>query len=248
MPASTACSPAPDDNRGRPAGAACRLACTASDGDDPHGPARDRRAAGRPDQLHQAADLGRSRRRSSSCSGTTSRCSATTSPTRSRAPTRAAAPTSRSASAGNGQEARSRTSPATIAHRGQLDSPFGQQLNQHFAVALDNQLITVPSIDYKQYPDGIPADSGAEITGGFTISSAQDLATQLRLGALPINLKLISESQVSATLGKQALHQGLVAGAGRPARRGRCSCSLYYRVLGVIATAAWSSTRSTSTR
>ena len=36
--------------------------------------------------------------------------------------------------------------------------------------------------------------------------------TQLRLGALPIKLKLISESQVSATLGKQALHQGLIAG------------------------------------
>src|SRR6185312_2422671 len=100
-----------------------------------------------------------------------------------------------------------------IAHRGQLNSPFNNQQNQHFAVALDTQLITVPSIDFKQFPDGIPADQGADITGGFTIGSAQDLATQLRLGALPIKLKLISESQVSATLGKQALHQGLIAGA-----------------------------------
>src|SRR5205085_9054474 len=88
---------------------------------------------------------------------------------------------------------------------------LGQQLNQHFAVALDNKLIEVPQIDFKQYPDGIQG-GGADITGGFTIQSAQDLATQLRLGALPINLKLISESQVSATLGKQALHLGLVAG------------------------------------
>jgi SecD/SecF fusion protein len=123
-----------------------------------------------------------------------------------------------------------------IAHRGQVNSPFNQQLNQHFAVALDTQLITVPSIDYKQFPDGIPADNGADITGGFTISSAQDLATQLRLGALPIRLKLISESQVSATLGKQALHQGLVAGLV-----GLLIVVIflvaYYRVLGVIATA-----------
>jgi SecD/SecF fusion protein len=126
---------------------------------------------------------------------------------------------------------------AQIAHRGQGVGSFGQQLNQHFAVALDNQLITVPSIDFKIYPDGIPGDSGADITGGFTIQSAQDLATQLRLGALPINLKLISESQVSATLGKQALHQGLLAGAA-----GLIVVALflifYYRILGLIATAA----------
>jgi SecD/SecF fusion protein len=81
---------------------------------------------------------------------------------------------------------------AAIAHRGELVSGLGTTLNQHFAVALDTQLLTVPMIDYRQYPDGINGDNGAEITGGFTTSSAQDLATQLRLGALPINLKLIA--------------------------------------------------------
>jgi SecD/SecF fusion protein len=125
---------------------------------------------------------------------------------------------------------------STIAHRGDLVSGLGQTLNQHFAVALDNKLVTVPQIEFKTYPDGIPGDNGADITGGFTIQSAQDLATQLRLGALPINLKLISESQVSATLGKQALHQGLIAGAA-----GLLVVMIfliaYYRVLGVIATA-----------
>ena len=124
---------------------------------------------------------------------------------------------------------------ATIAHRGDLVSGLGQTLNQHFAVALDNQLITVPSVDFKQYPDGINGDNGADITGGFTITSAQDLANELRLGALPINLKLISESQVSATLGKQALHNGLTAGL-----IGLLVVVIflvaYYRVLGVIAT------------
>ena len=124
---------------------------------------------------------------------------------------------------------------STIARRGDLVSGLGQTLNQHFAVALDKKLITVPSIDFKTYPDGIPGDSGADITGGFTIQSAQDLATQLRLGALPISLKLISESQVSATLGKQALHSGLTAGL-----IGLLVVVIflvaYYRVLGVIAT------------
>jgi SecD/SecF fusion protein len=125
---------------------------------------------------------------------------------------------------------------AQIARRGDLVSGLGQTLNQHFAVALDNQLITVPYIDFKTYPDGINGDNGADISGNFTISSAQDLANELRLGALPINLKLISESQVSATLGKQALHNGLVAGLV-----GLLVVALfliaYYRVLGVIAVA-----------
>jgi SecD/SecF fusion protein len=125
----------------------------------------------------------------------------------------------------------------TIARRGQLDSGLGQTLNQHFAIVLDRKLVTVPQIDYKQYPDGITGDQGADITGGFTIQSAQDLAQLLRLGALPIGLKLISESQVSATLGKQALHQGLIAGLA-----GLIVVAVFliafYRVLGVIATVA----------
>jgi SecD/SecF fusion protein len=125
---------------------------------------------------------------------------------------------------------------AAIAKRGNILSPPGQQLNQHFAVALDNKLVTVPSIDFKQYPDGITGGNGADITGGFTIQSAQDLATQLRLGALPIKLRLISESRVSATLGKQALHDGLLAGA-----IGLAIVVLfllaYYRILGAIAVA-----------
>jgi SecD/SecF fusion protein len=78
---------------------------------------------------------------------------------------------------------------ANIAHRGDLVSGLGQTLNQHFAVALDNQLITVPFIDFKQYPDGISGDNGADISGSFTISSARALANQLRLSALPVSLR-----------------------------------------------------------
>ena len=125
---------------------------------------------------------------------------------------------------------------AAIARRGNLVSGFGTKHFQHFAVALDTQLITVPYIDYSLYPDGIQPSNGADISGNFTIQSAQDLATQLRLGALPINLKLISVSQVSATLGKQALHKGVLAGI-----IGLAAVMIfllaYYRVLGLIAVA-----------
>ena len=123
-----------------------------------------------------------------------------------------------------------------IAARGAQVSALGPQLNQHFAVALDTQLVTVPQIDFKQYPNGIVGGNGADITGGFTASSAQQLAQVLRLGALPIKLSLISEEQVSATLGKQALHDGLIAGMAGLAVV-ILFLLVYYRVLGVIATA-----------
>ncbi|HEY0362116.1 MAG TPA: protein translocase subunit SecD, partial [Solirubrobacteraceae bacterium] len=126
-----------------------------------------------------------------------------------------------------------------LSQRGQELSLGGQgdQSNQHFAIALDNELISVPQIDWHQYPDGLGGGQGSRISGGFTIDSAQQLANLLKTGALPIKLELISASQVSATLGKQALNQGLIAGAA-----GFIIVALFlltfYRVLGVIAVGA----------
>ena len=81
------------------------------------------------------------------------------------------------------------------------------------------------------------ARTGAQISGGFTIQTAQDLAKILKIGALPLKLSLVSRSQVCATLGKQALDQGLKAGIA-----GFIIVALFliifYRVLGVVATLA----------
>jgi SecD/SecF fusion protein len=107
----------------------------------------------------------------------------------------------------------------------------------HFAIVLDNKLISVPYIDPQQNPDGIDGSNGSEISGGFTIKSAQRLANLLKTGALPIHLELISQSQVSATLGQQALHQGLVAGIVGFAIVA-LFLLLFYRVLGIIAVGA----------
>src|SRR3954464_9940925 len=108
---------------------------------------------------------------------------------------------------------------------------------QHFAVVLDNELITVPFIDFQQNPDGIDATNGSQISGSFTIDSAQRLANLLKTGALPIKLQLISSSQVSATLGKQALDQGLVAGIAGFVLVA-IFLLIFYRILGVIAVGA----------
>ncbi len=125
-----------------------------------------------------------------------------------------------------------------ISQRGQdLALPGAQNTAQHFAVALDGKLISVASIDPNRLPDGIDGENGAIIEGGFTIQSAQDLADLLKLGALPIGLELISQSQVSATLGKQALHEGLIAGIVGLLLVAAFLIA-FYRILGVIATVA----------
>jgi SecD/SecF fusion protein len=128
-----------------------------------------------------------------------------------------------------------------IAQRGQDNAPPGANDGttgaQHFAIVLDNELISVPYIDYQDNPDGIDAVNGSQIEGGFTIKSAQNLSNLLKTGALPIKLELISQSQVSATLGQQALDQGLIAGIV-----GFAVVALFllvfYRVLGLIAVGA----------
>ncbi|MGH2947380.1 MAG: protein translocase subunit SecD, partial [Solirubrobacteraceae bacterium] len=127
-----------------------------------------------------------------------------------------------------------------IAQRGQDNALFGgdpTSTSQHFAIVLDNELVSAPFINYLENPDGIDGTTGAQISGSFTIQSAQDLAKILEIGALPIRLELISRSQVSASLGAQALDQGLAAGLA-----GFAIVALFllvfYRVLGLIATVA----------
>ena len=127
---------------------------------------------------------------------------------------------------------------ATLANRGKINSPPGAASNlQHFAVTLDGQLVTVPSIDFTQYPTGINASNGSEISGGFTYSTANQLANVLSNGALPVKLHEISSRLVSATLGHQSLNQGLIAGIVGLALV-VLFLLVFYRVLGVIAVTA----------
>jgi len=131
-----------------------------------------------------------------------------------------------------------------IAQRGQAQAigPVGgeeaAELSGHFAVVLDNEVKTRPIINFAENPDGIDGRQGAQISGGFnTIDEAQELATTLQIGALPINLKLISQTQVSATLGSEALDQGVKAGVVGFALV-IVFLLLYYRFLGLIASIA----------
>jgi SecD/SecF fusion protein len=112
-----------------------------------------------------------------------------------------------------------------------------EQLVQSFAITLDDQIVSLATIDYQENPEGIDGRTGAQIEGVGSFDDANDLAESLRIGALPIELKLISETQVSATLGRQALDQGLLAGAAGLALT-ILFLVVFYRVLGLVATTA----------
>jgi SecD/SecF fusion protein len=144
---------------------------------------------------------------------------------------------------GSGQDAFQEVT-RQIAQRGQaqaigpVSNEQAAELSGHFAVVLDNEVKTRPIINFAENPDGIDGRQGAQISGGFNdIGEAQELATTLQIGALPINLKLISQTQVSATLGSEALHQGVKAGLVGFALV-ILFLLLYYRFLGLIASIA----------
>ena len=74
-----------------------------------------------------------------------------------------------------------------------------------FAIVLDNKVIEAPVI---QTP--ILGGSG-QITGNFTIQTANDLAVLLRAGALPAPLKPLERRTVGAELGADAIHAGKIS-------------------------------------
>ena len=136
-----------------------------------------------------------------------------------------------------GQEAFARVTKR-IAERGaSILLPPGQPpsaAEQSFAITLDNEIVSLASIDFVRYPEGIDGRTGAQINGIGSLEETQDLAESLRIGALPIELRLISQTQVSATLGAQALEQGITAGLAGLALT-LLFLLLFYRVLGAVA-------------
>jgi preprotein translocase subunit SecD len=91
---------------------------------------------------------------------------------------------------------------ATVTTR--LNALTGAQ-NQ-FAIVLDGKVVEAPGTN------AAITDGNAQITGGFTQTSAQALADQLKFGALPFSFQVQSQDTISATLGASQLLSGLIAG------------------------------------
>jgi preprotein translocase subunit SecD len=98
------------------------------------------------------------------------------------------------------------------------------------AVVLDGVVQSAPVIQER-----IPGS--AEISGTFTEKSASDLANVLKFGALPLTFTESQVSDISATLGKESLKAGLLAGAIGLGLVIIYSF-IYYRAMGIVTVAS----------
>jgi preprotein translocase subunit SecD len=110
-----------------------------------------------------------------------------------------------------------------------------ENLGRRMAIVLGNtsakRVISAPVIE------GVIRDRGIIQGGGFTVQRAEDLALQLRSGAIPAKISIIEERTVGPSLGRDSIRAGLSAGIA-----GFLGVMLfmlvYYRLAGVNAVVA----------
>ena len=96
------------------------------------------------------------------------------------------------------------------------------------AIVLDGEVLSAPAVNG---PD--LASDNFTISGDFSQAEAKELALVLRYGSLPVEFDQVALQQVSATLGTDSLHAGLIAGAIGIALVA-VYMLLYYRGLGLV--------------
>ncbi len=80
-----------------------------------------------------------------------------------------------------------------------------ENVNRPFAIILDGKVLSAPNINE-------PIIGGsAQISGSFTVESANQLAIALRSGALPVDLKVVEERSVGPDLGADSIEKGMIA-------------------------------------
>lgn len=80
-----------------------------------------------------------------------------------------------------------------------------ENVNRPFAIILDGKVLSAPNIN-----EPILGGS-AQISGSFTVETANNLAISLRSGALPVDLTVIEERTVGPDLGADSIKRGLLA-------------------------------------
>jgi len=117
------------------------------------------------------------------------------------------------------QDAAQRFERYTQAHIGQLS-----------AIVLDEEILSIPRIE------DVIRDAG-QIRGARNLQDAQDLAANLRAGALPAAIEVAQERIVEASLGADSIRHGLQAAAAGLAAV-VSTMLVYYRRAGANATLA----------
>lgn len=103
-------------------------------------------------------------------------------------------------------------------------------IGRRSAIVLDQEILSVPVIE------DVIRDSG-QIRGARNLEEAEDLAVNLRSGALPAAIEVVQQRIVEASLGADSIRHGLQAGAAGLAAV-VAAMLLYYRWAGANATLA----------
>ncbi len=104
-----------------------------------------------------------------------------------------------------------------------------QAPQNEFGIVLDGEVVSSP------YVSLAITGGSAYISGHFTQQEAQSLANMLSYGALPLSFQEQSVTTVTAALGGQQLHAGLLAGASAS----RWSCSTWWSTTAVCRWSPW---------
>ncbi len=109
-----------------------------------------------------------------------------------------------------------------------FDQVTAANVGKRFAIVLDNNIYSAPVIRERI------SGGSAQISGNFTEKTASDLAIVLRAGALPAPVKIIQNVTVGASLGKDSIDKGLMAGA-IGVLLVIIFMAIYYKLSGVVA-------------
>ena len=86
-----------------------------------------------------------------------------------------------------------------------FDRITSQNVGKRFAIILDNNVYSAPVIRERI------SGGRAQISGGFTMDEARDLAIVLRAGALPAPVEIMQNVTVGPSLGKDSIEKGVFA-------------------------------------
>lgn len=104
----------------------------------------------------------------------------------------------------------------------------GNEATSRFAIVLDGEVLSAPTTN------GHFTNGSSQISGGFTQTTSQALANQLKYGALPLTFEVNGVSVEGPSLAGSQLEAGIVAG-GIGLVLVMAYLLLYYRALGLVA-------------
>jgi len=103
-----------------------------------------------------------------------------------------------------------------------------RNVGEPVAIFLDGNIISAPTVQQ------VIVGGQAAITGNFSLEEGQELARNIRAGALPVPINLVSQQTIGPTLGAESIESSLTAGMwGLLAVM--IFMILYYRLPGVLA-------------